>query len=80
MPIFIPLFIAVFIVVPLFLTHWAADMLGARRWRMKLLLLVIIGALNWQVWQAPKLPERQRAELNPAKFVNSVDQSRNPAK
>lgn len=51
------MFIFLFIVVPILLTKMAADMLGIRRWSPWLLLLLVITALNWQMWQAPKAPE-----------------------
>lgn len=57
MPIFIPLFIIVFIVVPLLIAKMAWDLLGIRSRMYRLALVLIIGALNWQLWQAPKAPQ-----------------------
>ena len=57
MIIFIPIFIFLFIVVPLLLAKMAADLLGLRSWRLKLLLLIGITVANWQMWQAPKEPQ-----------------------
>lgn len=56
MPIFIPMFIVLFIVVPVVLTKLAAPMLGIRSPSGWFLLFMIITAMNWQMWQAPKDP------------------------
>ena len=56
MPIFIPVFIGLFIVVPAFLTKMAADLLQIRGFMAKLILFMVIAGLNWQYWQAPKTP------------------------
>ncbi len=56
MPIFIPVFIVLFIIVPVILTRLAAPMLGVRTLSGWFLLFMVITALNWQMWQAPRLP------------------------
>lgn len=54
MPIFIPLFIGLFVVVPLLLTKMAADLLHIRKRMAKVALFMVICALNWRMWQAPE--------------------------
>lgn len=52
--IFIPLFIILFIVVPWLLTKMAADLIGVRSRSTWWLLFIVISAVNWELWQAPK--------------------------
>jgi hypothetical protein len=58
MPIFIPAFLILFVVIPYFLTKMAADLLGVRRRASWLALFMVIAALNWELWQAPRDPAR----------------------
>lgn len=59
MPIFIPLFIILFIAVPLVLTRLAAPLIGARTRGSWFLLFIVISVLNWQMWQAKPPPPAQ---------------------
>lgn len=57
MPIFIPVFLILFVAVPLLLTRMAGDMMGIRRWSSPwVVLLIVITALNWEMWQVPREP------------------------
>lgn len=54
MPIFIPVFLILFVGVPVLLTNLAADLLKARGVRNWIVIFIVIAALNWQAWQAPR--------------------------
>lgn len=56
MIIFIPMFIGLFIVVPILVTWLAADLLGIRGFAIRVVLFAVIAVLNWQWWQAPPKP------------------------
>lgn len=62
MPIFIPLFVVIFIVAPVLLAKMAMDLLHLRGWRWMLLLTLIMGVLNWQMWQAAPDKARQLSQ------------------
>ena len=51
MLIFWPLFIILFIAVPIALTHWIGGMLRLRGVGY-VVLFVFIALINWQAWQA----------------------------
>lgn len=54
MPIFIPVFLILFVGVPVLLTNMAVDLLRARGVRNWIVIFIVIAALNWQAWQAPR--------------------------
>jgi hypothetical protein len=56
MPIFIPVFLFLFVLIPILLAKMAADLLGLRGWRWRMILLGVIGLTNWQMWQVPAAP------------------------
>lgn len=62
MVIFIPVFLFLFVVVPVLLTWMAAPMLGIRRLPYKAILFMVIAAMNWQMWQA-KPPAAQAPQV-----------------
>lgn len=60
MPIFVVMFIVLFIVVPYLLTKMAADLLNVRTRKAWILLFLAITALNWEMWQTPRAPSPVR--------------------
>lgn len=54
MPIFIPVFLILFVGVPVLLTNMAVDLLRARGVRNWIVIFIVIAALNWQAWQTPR--------------------------
>ena len=70
MIIFIPLFLVLFVAVPLLLTHWACQLFGVRGLVGRLTVFAFIAWANWQMWQAP--PEKLHPEMYPQAASASV--------
>ena len=59
MLIFGPLFFVIFFVAPIAAAWMVCDLMKVRGWFQKLVIASIIVFLNWEAWQAPKVPPFQ---------------------
>lgn len=69
MPIFIPAFIVLFVIVPILIERMASDLIGVRRGISRVFMFLIIAALNWEMWQAPPVGTPPKAAAIQARLA-----------